>query len=294
MTCDVLMECLTPTRAFRLNYDLVKDYSIEISPAGFRLSSSHQSVTDKEISKVLWRKPFNEGFEIDTDEDPYVVGETQYIFREVFNLLSLEGKRVFGWPSADRRLGKLCQMRAAAKYFTVPEYRLVHHDAPVFCPTSTIVKSLSSRVLKDGRVVYASDVTGQTLAPGYPWFTQTKVSAAFDVTSVFVVGRVFSFRLNRSLFDGLDWRKEVFEMGKLWDQCDLGLKTDDKIRAFMDEVGLTFGRIDFLANDKMRDLVFLEVNPNGQWGWLDPHRTNGLLEEIVSCLDPDNPKGFAC
>ena len=43
---------------------------------------------------------------------------------------------------------------------------------------------------------------------------------------------------------------------------------------------LNFGRLDFLrGNDG--ELYFLEVNSNGQWGWLDYKGDNGLVDAII-------------
>jgi len=47
----------------------------------------------------------------------------------------------------------------------------------------------------------------------------------------------------------------------------------------MDEAGLAFGRLDFLL--KGPTAYFLEVNPNGQWAWLDIDGGQGIFDAVV-------------
>lgn len=48
----------------------------------------------------------------------------------------------------------------------------------------------------------------------------------------------------------------------------------------MQETGFEFGRFDFLR--KGETLYFLELNPNGQWAWLDLEYKNGIFECIAN------------
>ena len=47
----------------------------------------------------------------------------------------------------------------------------------------------------------------------------------------------------------------------------------------MAEAGLSFGRFDFIRKDGV--LNFLEVNPNGQWAWLDEKDERGLVSAVA-------------
>ncbi len=48
-------------------------------------------------------------------------------------------------------------------------------------------------------------------------------------------------------------------------------------------LGLTFGGIDLDLTPE-GDYVFLEVNPSGQWLWLDDKLTLGISDAIASWL----------
>jgi hypothetical protein len=47
----------------------------------------------------------------------------------------------------------------------------------------------------------------------------------------------------------------------------------------MSETQLRFGRLDFLLKDD--EMLFLELNPNGQFAWLDPEGNNGMLNALA-------------
>lgn len=49
---------------------------------------------------------------------------------------------------------------------------------------------------------------------------------------------------------------------------DLGKSVDDNLVRLIKSFGLTFGAVDLVLTPS-DDLVFLEVNPNGQWAWLE-------------------------
>jgi hypothetical protein len=56
----------------------------------------------------------------------------------------------------------------------------------------------------------------------------------------------------------------------------------------MAELGLHFGRLDFLLGED--GYWFLEVNTNGEWAWLDTEGHHGLLLKVASEIDPDQPR----
>jgi hypothetical protein len=47
--------------------------------------------------------------------------------------------------------------------------------------------------------------------------------------------------------------------------------------------GLSFGEIDFIRN-KNGDYVFLEINPNGQWLWLELKSGYNLTKDVADNL----------
>ncbi len=55
----------------------------------------------------------------------------------------------------------------------------------------------------------------------------------------------------------------------------------------MQDTCLHYGRFDFLLAGNT--YYFLEVNPNGEWGWLDPSGDAGIVDALARELSPDTP-----
>jgi glutathione synthase/RimK-type ligase-like ATP-grasp enzyme len=51
----------------------------------------------------------------------------------------------------------------------------------------------------------------------------------------------------------------------------------------MTELNLRFGAIDFIL-DESGEYVFLEINPNGQWAWIERKTGYKISSEIVNLL----------
>lgn len=68
-----------------------------------------------------------------------------------------------------------------------------------------------------------------------------------------------------------------------WQLIELDSNFIKNIQSFMRECGLRYGRLDFVT--KGQSYYFLEVNPNGQWAWLDLSGKNGLLAAMVMAVE---------
>ena len=116
---------------------------------------------------------------------------------------------------------------------------------------------------------------------------QELINAKFDVTIAHLYGKNFSFQLNRDELTGVDWRKDQVDQVQIWVPYNLSLDLNLKINAYMKELGLVYGRLDFMNDPSFEEPYFLEVNKNGQWAWLDPNFDNGLFAEMCKVIDPE-------
>ncbi|MFE3552353.1 ATP-grasp ribosomal peptide maturase [Streptomyces kronopolitis] len=96
-----------------------------------------------------------------------------------------------------------------------------------------------------------------------PHLFQARVHKVADVR-VLVVGRqIFAVRIDSGL---LDWRKDYSALS--YAVTDLPARLSAALLSFLDHFGLVSGSFD-LAVDRAGDHWWLELNPNGQWGWLE-------------------------
>jgi len=284
-TSDLLVDALGSKKVFRLNYDLISSYEIKFTADDFFVSSAVHNVSQNEIVKVFWRKAFSGQEEFEKNIGNYSAAEYKYLFREIANFFYSKGMFVLNRFDAELRFGKIMQNKIASKYFSISYFELFQSHEIKIAPLNSIIKSLSGTPLNNGNVIYTTDVSNKKLSSNNLWYRQDLIEAEYDVTVVYVYGNIYSFKLERKKFDGLDWRKDVFKMSKQWKKYKISSVHSNKICSYMKEIDWPFGRLDFLLQ-KDGDLVFLEVNPNGQWGWLDSDQNNGLFDKIMNCIDP--------
>jgi ATP-grasp ribosomal peptide maturase len=140
---------------------------------------------------------------------------------------------------------------------------------------SVVYKTLESATVTDGQrvsIIYTTPVTGPDLADSRIAFTahqfQQRVPKVRDVRATVVGKQVFAASI---LVDGeaaaelLDWRADYgalrYEPVRLPDGVESALLT------MTERLGLSFAAADFVvtADDQH---YFVDLNPNGQWGWI--------------------------
>ncbi|MEJ2671444.1 MAG: hypothetical protein P8168_04420 [Deltaproteobacteria bacterium] len=297
-TADLLVSRLGKDKVFRFNFDLWHDYHFEISPKGFFLSDpSGREIVNDRVIKALWRKPVSRVAyrpASRTYEDRYYDGEMLYAMRDLVNLLWLDGRIVLVEPFAELHAGKFVQLRLAAAHLQVPDFQFRLGVNSIFRENQeTVVKSLTMEPVgnaADRELVFTTKVEDHSLSPDCPWMVQQYIRAHKDITIAFVYDQLFAFELDRGVFveQITDWR----ELPPDWEQGDwrphkLPEDVASRVFGFMQDMGLHFGRLDFLWGDD--GYFFLEVNSNGEWGWLDPEGRYGLLSKVVAEVSPDTP-----
>ena len=126
----------------------------------------------------------------------------RYVLTEIVNLLWAEKKLVLVEPFAERRTGKLMQLRYAQGLFAVPAHQVVLNESP--CGDSVVVSSRCPTGVSGRQGAFTLLVvrTRDLDPPVYRGFAEQQyVEATHDVTVVFVRGRMFGFSLKRDFLD---------------------------------------------------------------------------------------------
>jgi hypothetical protein len=291
-TVDLLMERLGDYPVFRFNIDLWSDYRVWIEGQSFRIEDPvGRCIEEKTVRSCYWRKPRFD----DNDVVPsggslnnWLKAQWRYVVRDLWNVCRQQGKARLVELSAEPRFGKIMQLRAAKRHFLVPDWSFVKGEAAPVFDGDKITKAFDVELIGDGKVFYSKKVQSGSLNPDYPWLLQDEVQASHDLTVVYVAGRCFGFTLDRRLFDGVDWRVDINRVEHPWEHFELGDDLTSRICAFMDEAKLSYGRLDFLLMNGMA--WFLEVNPNGQYAWLDQDGKQGMIAAIIEELTTNTPR----
>ncbi len=173
-------------------------------------------------------------------------------------------------------------MRLAQKYFNVPDWKYIKSSESLDFSGPCITKPLTADFTQNFTLLFTSIVNPQELDSSYPWLLQKCVDAETDVTIVYVAGKCFAFELDRTSFAGVDWRKHINKTELNWTRICIPLSIENSLQLYMAEAGLKFGRFDFLRTGST--YYFLEVNPNGQWAWLDLDGSEGVFDAVIEEL----------
>jgi hypothetical protein len=292
---DLLVKNLGSDNIFRYNTDLLKDFKLLVSDKTIEIEDPiGRRVTETDIVKVYRRSSMRASTIFPTvklsDAERYDEDELWVALSDILNIFWEQGKVVLNQPLATLRSCKMQQMRIAAKFFDITPFRFVLGSEKYLRPGfQSVAKSFTFK-FADGIGFYARKVDEGTLDVSHPWFLTDFIDADDDVTVVFVRDQLFAFSLDRKSFiaETIDWRKAPSTHAhRGWKAFQLPSAIEKAIFDFAAELGIHYARLDFLR--KGSHYTFLEANYTGEWGWLDPDNTNGVMAKILYEIDPRTP-----
>ena len=80
-----------------------------------------------------------------------------------------------------------------------------------------------------------------------------------------------------------DWRRDGVALVGAWQSHTLPATVTEKILALMDRIQLNYGAMDMILTPDDR-YVFIEVNPVGEWFWLDRHAGFHIADALADVL----------
>ena len=179
---------------------------------------------------------------------------------------------------------KTLQMKIAKKYFPVPDFKI--YSGLSLDSHRVIVKPLTQRPLSNGEMAYAKIVDRAELDPAWPWFTQEIAPGNRDATVLYINGQIHSYQFATVRGELTDWRVTQGTERNQWIPWNPGRDFERKVDAYMQEMDLKYGRLDFIIGKE--EPQFLEVNPCGQFGWLDNEHLALHNEVVDAILDPSS------
>ncbi|MDZ8068189.1 MAG: MvdD family ATP-grasp ribosomal peptide maturase [Nostoc sp. DedQUE08] len=147
------------------------------------------------------------------------------------------------------------------------------------CQQGIITKMLSSFAIYDeqGRekVVFTNPISSEDLdnldgLQYCPMTFQEKIPKALELRTIIVGKRVLTAAVDSQALDKAryDWRKQGIALLDAWESYTLPEDVEEKLLKLMAEFGLNYGALDIILTPDGRH-VFLEVNPVGEFFWLE-------------------------
>ncbi|MBW4614194.1 MAG: MvdD family ATP-grasp ribosomal peptide maturase [Desmonostoc vinosum HA7617-LM4] len=147
------------------------------------------------------------------------------------------------------------------------------------CEHGIVTKMLSSFAIYDKQgqeqVVFTNPVTPEDLnnLDGLrycPMTFQEKVPKALELRTTIVGKRIFTAAVDSQALQKAhhDWRRQGIALLDAWKPYQLPQDVEEKLLKLMAHFGLNYGAIDIIVTPDDR-YIFLEVNPVGEFFWLE-------------------------
>lgn len=259
-------------RFYRLNVDELSKYRIDVDEVSQWMITCRDWVIDKSsVYSIYYRKP------ILPDLSEYEENYHGMIAKDIISLINgivddFDG-RVLTKPYILRKTeNKTFQLLyATRKGFQLPKSYIGNSRDIVresIIKYNSIIKPLTTGKVKkcDGVEIYQTnyiDELQEDIALT-PLYVQNYVEKDYEVRLTCINTSVFAVRIDSE--DKLDWRKNYAGLKYSVIECPQIIM--NRCFELMEDFGLKFGAFDFIVN-KSNEWIFLEINPNGQWLWLE-------------------------
>ncbi len=305
LACDFLILRLKERKiAFvRLNTeDYGKQYEIDLSVSRHRSEftvtfADSTRISNDDIQAVYFRQPLLPALhpEIASKDCEFAIREIREHFRSLWRLID-ETK----WINHPRRLwlasNKVEQLSLAVRIgFTIPNTLVTRslpqvksffdiHEGRVICKAvkngfvshnNNVVVALTQRI-DEGFFSHAENFAS------IPSIYQNEIHKIYDIRVIVVGGNVFATAIHSQehVETEVDWRA--------WDICNFSLCHEpielpdpiaDCCRSITAHYNLVYSAIDLVLGSDS-NYYFLEMNPNGQWAWIE-HKTGYPIRDAL-------------
>lgn len=295
----------SPNRVCRLNLDVqsLRSTIITFEDENWTISQrgSGTAFTTGDVSVVWMRRGFVELLLEETENrtPDFLIWKNEWNKTLLGLYMSLQD---LPWlcPLRDsyRAENKYLQRKIASKHgFLVPKQltsndrdRLINFAAS--CPTGVVLKLMNQDFYKvegEFQGIYVNKLSATDLGDfadndENPIVLQEYVEKQFEVRYTVVGAEHFPCRIEsqRSIRASVDWRRYDLANTPHY-TTDAPADIRSRVASFLGELNLNYGALDFVVQPS-GEWVFLEVNPMGQWLWIEDLTGMGISDSIARWL----------
>jgi glutathione synthase/RimK-type ligase-like ATP-grasp enzyme len=279
-------------KSVKVNFDFeAEEYSIYDDISGENIDLS-------KIKSVYFRRP-----EVDVNNDGLTEGEVNFLRTELY--YTLEGlyrildhafwiNNVYFIRKAEN---KIYQQILARKTGLIMPKSIITNDTQAAlnfysenygnCIIKPLRSGMVSTASSDEAIIFTSRVRlsaeNVERIKMCPVYLQNHIAKKADVRVTIVGKKIFGALIHsqQNEISKTDWRKAVLPLP--YSRFELPDEIAAKCLCLIEELSLNFGAIDFILGAR-DELIFLEVNPNGQWAWIEKKLNYKISDEITALL----------
>jgi glutathione synthase/RimK-type ligase-like ATP-grasp enzyme len=279
---------------FRFNTEDLPQAVVRFEPTtGWILAVGDVTINLQDVKAGYYRRPGTPEVSAEVNDQAtkeYLVNEWSAVLRSLWN--AIEGRWLnspFAILRAEDKPRQLCEAQALG--FEIPD-TFIGNDIDVVvefaAENPTIGKPLRHALIDkgpNGQVLFTQKIQNLKIddrkaVEVAPVIYQREIIKAYDVRVTVVQNKVFAVAIHSQdqQETELDWRR-----GSRIDITHQNITLPDELAlrccSLAQVLGLNYGAVD-LIRDVSGRYWFLEINPNGQWAWIE-HRTGSPISSAI-------------
>lgn len=270
---------------FRIDVDKFDEYKFCIENGKWSISRKYFSVISEDVDSIYYRKPMLPG--LNSYDPQYHLMIQRDIISVINGIADSFCGKVLTKPSILRKTeNKIFQLIYASENgWDIPKTYIGNDVCKCigYEKIASIIKPITTGKTygKKGWELYQTNKfkgihEDISLTPVY---LQNYIPKQYEVRLTIVERTIYPVRIDTK--NQIDWRMDYQNHRYTQVACP-----DDIIKKcykLMDDFDLTFGAFDFIVTPE-DDWIFLEVNPNGQWLWLEQSLKLDISKKIIEYL----------
>lgn len=272
---------------YRVNIDRFNEYKFILNNCNWKIENIAWSIDIDDIDSIYYRKP---GL---PELNEYNPKYHNMIFRDIISLIngivdSFDGI-VLTKPYILRKSeNKIYQEKIAEKIgLTIPRTIFCNDKVCVneFLKfNKTVIKPISTGKIidRDNVEIFQTSIISENIQDEInltPVYIQEYVDKWYELRITIIGSCLYPVKIIP--YNNVDWR--VDQQYNKYESVNIPKDIKSKCMKLMEEMNISFGAFDFIVTHQ-KEYVFLEVNPNGQWLWLEDELNINISESIVKYL----------
>lgn len=277
---------------YRLNCEDIeaKGYTIE-----FGKSTQWEINKKKSFTSVWFRRTKLPSLNtLSKDKQLYLLADYDTLLSNLFHLI--DAKKWMSHPKyVYEAENKLLQLKLATNLgFQIPDTLVTSNKSNLKDFAKKYLNDIIIKPINNGRILDSEsfkNIFTNKLKKEHlenlndfdltPTIFQERIEKEYELRVTVVGTYVFSAKVNSQSNEEtkIDWRKEKLKFTKY----NLPSEVEKKCINLLSHLNLSFGAID-LIKSKNGEYIFLEINPNGQWAWIEFDTGLPISNAIINYL----------
>ncbi len=277
----------------RVNSEDISNWEITYSPSmGISLKFKDSNYNLSSVRGVYFRRAptiFNDF--LNTKNSSFLWRESKEFFEGIYLTISANWiNPIFETYKAERKLNQLSVAKNIG--FRIPQSLVTNNPVELkkfISEKKSIIKPISHGLqISENSIfsIYTHNIDKDLEFKldelfETPIYVQERIQNKYDIRATVVGNEIFPVGIRKDNDNEIDWRKP--EITKDYQIIELPSSVSDKCFEINKIFGLSYSAIDLILSDN-GDYTFLEINPAGEWVWLEKELGIPISQKLIEEL----------